>query len=248
MVLFGLDFGSDWFASTPETTVHVLLFLLRRLENLMGTRVSFELVQLLLPLTDLEGAEQALVHAHHGARVVKLSTVVGCAEQGHQLTLGEKLVTVFDDLVGTADEVHVVFLQEPGHNVRAKSKGHTAVVFAPASDVLVRIRPEQVAKKTTVGNLSSSRRGAWLVTREREMTGDVTNISGSHDASDLLHRVQVGAEASVHSEDLLINDGGNRKTVEAIRKCLPQLDIIPAFTLIVEAVDAVDGRAFVVTP
>lgn len=38
---------------------------------------------------------------------------------------------------------------------------------------------------------------------------DKTYIGGTHDATDLLHRVQIGAEASVHGEDLLVNDGGN---------------------------------------
>ena len=48
----------------------------------------------------LEGAHQCLVHRHHTAGVIELSTVVGGREQGHQLPLGEKLVTVFDNLEG----------------------------------------------------------------------------------------------------------------------------------------------------
>lgn len=60
--------------------------------------------------TYLERAEQRLVNAHHCTSVVELSTVVGCAEEGDQLALGKELVTVFDDLVGTADQIHIVFL------------------------------------------------------------------------------------------------------------------------------------------
>jgi hypothetical protein len=50
----------------------------------------------------------------------------------------------------------------------------------------------------------------------------------------------------MHGEDLLINDSGNWQAVEAIRKCLPQLDVVSAFALIVEAVYAVDGSALVI--
>ena len=50
----------------------------------------------------------------------------------------------------------------------------------------------------------------------------------------------------MHGEDLLVNDGSDRQAVEAIRKCLPKLDVVSALAFVVKAVDAVDGRAFVV--
>jgi hypothetical protein len=50
----------------------------------------------------------------------------------------------------------------------------------------------------------------------------------------------------VHGEDLLINDGGNGQAVEAVGKCLPQLDVVASLALIVETVDAVDGGTLVV--
>ena len=59
--------------------VDVLLFLLGRLE-------------------DLEAAQQALIHAHHRARVVELATIIGCGEEGHEMPLGEELVAILDDL------------------------------------------------------------------------------------------------------------------------------------------------------
>jgi len=52
----------------------------------------------------------------------------------------------------------------------------------------------------------------------------------------------------VHSEDLLINDGGDGQAVEAVGERLPQLDVVPPFALIVESVDTIDGRALVVSP
>lgn len=51
----------------------------------------------------------------------------------------------------------------------------------------------------------------------------------------------------MHGEDLLINDCRNGEAVEAIGESLPQLDVIPPLTFIVEAVDTVDGRAFVIS-
>ena len=46
-------------------------------------------------------------------------------------------------------------------------------------------------------------------------------IGGTHDTSDLLHGVEIGAQATVHGEDLLVNDGGNGQAVEAVGERLP---------------------------
>lgn len=50
----------------------------------------------------------------------------------------------------------------------------------------------------------------------------------------------------MHGENLLVNDRSNWQAVEAIRKCLPQLDVVASLALVVEAVDAIDGSALVV--
>ena len=51
----------------------------------------------------------------------------------------------------------------------------------------------------------------------------------------------------MHSENLLVDDGSNRQAVEAVRKGLPKLNVVPPLALIVEPIDAVDRGAFVVT-
>jgi hypothetical protein len=51
----------------------------------------------------------------------------------------------------------------------------------------------------------------------------------------------------MHSKNLLIDDGGDGKTVETIGEGFPQLDVISSFTFIVESVYTVDGGAFVVS-
>jgi hypothetical protein len=76
---------------------------------------------------------------------------------------------------------------------------------------------------------------------------DETYISWSHDTANLLHRVQIGAQTSVHREDLLVDDRSDGQTVEAVGERLPQLDIVPPLAFIVKTVDTVDGCAFVVT-
>jgi len=124
----------------------------------------------------------------------------------------------------TADKVHIVFLEEAGDDVGAEGEGDASVVLTPACDVLIGIRPEKIAEQTAI-----------------------RNISWPHDATNLLHGVEVRAQSSVHREDLLVDDGSDWQAVEAVGESLPQLDIVSALALIVEAVDAVDRGAFVVT-
>jgi len=51
----------------------------------------------------------------------------------------------------------------------------------------------------------------------------------------------------VTTENFLINDGGNGKAVEAVGECLPEFDVVPSLTFIIEAVDSIDGGAFVIS-
>ena len=106
--------------------------------------------------------------------------------------------------MSSADEVHVVLLQEFAHNVWAEGEGDTTVVLAPTGDVLVRVGPEEVAKET-----------------------GVRDIGGPHDPPDLLHGLKVRRQTAVHAENLLIDNGGNGQAVEAVSEGLPQLDVVP---------------------
>jgi hypothetical protein len=40
---------------------------------------------------------------------------------------------------------------------------------------------------------------------------------------------------SMAAKDFLINDGGDGQAIEAICKCLPQFDVVAAFTFVIEA-------------
>ena len=57
---------------------------------------------------------------------------------------------------------------------------------------------------------------------------------------------QLGGQPSVHTEDARGEDGHEWETVERVAEGLPELDVVSALALVVEAVDAVDGGALVV--
>ena len=57
-------------------------------------------------------------------------------------------------LVGSADEVQVVAVQELTDHVGSERKRDAAVVLSPALDVLVRVRPQQIAQKACERNTS----------------------------------------------------------------------------------------------
>lgn len=51
----------------------------------------------------------------------------------------------------------------------------------------------------------------------------------------------------MHSEDLLIDDGSDRQAVEAVCESFPELDVVSSLAFVVEAIDSIDRRAFVVS-
>ena len=53
----------------------------------------------------------------------------------------------------TTDQIHIVFLQEARHDIWTEGEGDTTIVLTPAGDILVGIRPQQIAEQTTVWDL-----------------------------------------------------------------------------------------------
>lgn len=96
----------------------------------------------------LERAHEGLIDTHHGAGVIELATVVGRREEGDELALREKFVTVFHHLVGPADEVEVVSLEEARDDVRSERERNSTIVLPPALNLLVGIGPQQIAQQT----------------------------------------------------------------------------------------------------
>jgi hypothetical protein len=55
--------------------------------------------------------------------------------------------------MGTTDEIHVMFLQEAGHDIRTECEANTSVILAPSGDILIWVGPKEIAEETAVGNL-----------------------------------------------------------------------------------------------
>ncbi len=58
----------------------------------------------------------------------------------------------------------------------------------------------------------------------------VRNVCRTHDSADLFHAVEVWGQASMHAEDLLVDDGSDREAVEAIGEGLPNLYVVSPLT------------------
>lgn len=105
--------------------------------------------------------------------------------------------------MGSANEVDVVLVVEVFDDDLAEGVGDTSVIFTPVDHVLLgvcRITPEQIAQK------------AWI-----------WDIGGSQNFVDLLQVVQLGREASVDAEDLVVYDGRHWEAIEALNELFPEL-------------------------
>lgn len=125
--------------------------------------------------------------------------------------------------MGTADQVEIVLVKELCNNVLAKSEGNAAVILSPSINVLIRIGPKKITKKAGIGN-----------------------VRGADDALDLIETGELGGQATVRAEDFLIDDTSAGEAVEAVCESLPQLNAETALALVIETVDAVNGRTLVV--
>lgn len=89
----------------------------------------------------LEGTHERFINTHHSAGIVKLATIVGSRKQSDQLPFGEKLVSIFDDLMRPTDEVEVMSVQELADHVGSERERYAAVILRPALNVFIRIGP-----------------------------------------------------------------------------------------------------------
>jgi hypothetical protein len=172
----------------------------------------------------LERAHESIVHRHHRPSIVKLPTVVGRREHCYKFPPREKLIAVFHNLVSTNYEIKIMTTKELTHNIAPECEGHTTVILIPSSNTWVRIGPKNITKKTSVRNIT------WPC-----------NIRN------LLHLAELRAQATMHTDDFVINHGRTREAVKSIAECLPQLDTETTTTLVIESVDPVDSGTLVVT-
>ena len=135
-----------------------------------------------------------------------------------------ELVAVFDDLVCAADEVEVVLVEERLYDGAAEGVRDAPRVVAPTGDGRVGVAPEEITEDAVLGD-----------------------FRGSFDLGDLRETLEVGAEAAVHAHDFVRDDGADGHGVEAIAKDAPELYGVAPLALVEETVDAIQGRALVVS-
>lgn len=95
---------------------------------------------------DLKGTHECIINRHHGTSIVKFTTVIGSGEKSDQLPLGKKFISILDHLMGTTDQVQVMFMEELGHDIGSKRVGDTTIILSPSHDILVGIGPKEVTK------------------------------------------------------------------------------------------------------
>jgi len=183
-----------------------------------------ELLFALCWLQNLKRAHQSLIHRHHRSSIIEFSTVIRCREKGDELSFRKKFVAVFHHLVSSTNEVEVVLLQEFGHDIPPESVAYTPIVVPPARYVLLWIGPQQIAHQALV----------WY-------------ICGSWYPSYLIHIAQIWRQATMHTENLLIDDCRNWHAVETISECLPKANIVASFAFVVKTIDSIDARTLVVS-
>lgn len=76
----------------------------------------------------------------------------------------------------------------------------------------------------------------------------IRHIRRSHDTPDLFHALQIRTETAVTTENLFIDNGGDRQTIEAIGKGFPQFDVEAPLALIIKTVYSINGGALVIAP
>lgn len=111
-----------------------------------------------------QGVLEVLINFHDGGLVTAPVAVVGGAEDGDNVSLVAPVVTLHHELVRPRHEGQAVAVVEGLRDVRAKGVPGTSWGDAPAGPV-IRVRPEEVAHRTLVGNLDDSVQRANVIQR-----------------------------------------------------------------------------------
>jgi hypothetical protein len=125
--------------------------------------------------------------------------------------------------MSSTDEIDFMLLAELLDNFGAESVWHSSFVCAVRFDVFVRIRPEQVAEKSMIGDLL----------RPLQF-------------GNLLKCSQLWTEPAVHAEDATFDQRCDRHLVEAFTELLPEWDSVAPTALFEETISSVDCGDFVV--
>jgi hypothetical protein len=64
----------------------------------------------------------------------------------------------------------------------------------------------------------------------------------------LFQAFELRRETSVHAQNLFIDEGSHREAVKTLGKYFPETNIEPTFALVVETINSINRRTFVVSP
>lgn len=136
-------------------------------------------------------------------------------------------VSLHDQLVGPADGLEVVFVEELLADVLAPAVPRSPGRGGEAVLVLIRrVGPEEVTERA-----------------------GVRHILHAIDASQLIQGINLGRESTMQAEDLVLNLCGDGETLEEIREHLPdEISSVLLEALIIEAVQFIDLSVLVVAP
>ena len=68
----------------------------------------------------------------------------------------------------------------------------------------------------------------WIRPEEITEKPLIRDVSGAHNTSDLLHRLEVGAQSTMATENLFFHNSGDGETIETVCESFPQLDVVSA--------------------
>ena len=98
-------------------------------------------------LQNFERAFERLIYLKKSCAVIEFSTVVRSAEHCHALPACEELVSIFHDLMSSANQVYVQLLADFLHSLRIETDAHSAHIRSPFCPPSLRVRPEEVCEK-----------------------------------------------------------------------------------------------------
>ncbi len=100
----------------------------------------------------------------------------------------------------------------------------SANIFITYRLIDIRVRPQQVTQQTSISHFTSPATVLYLI-----------------------HTTQLRTQSPMHTDNLIINNGCARQTIEGIAKLFPNFDTVAATAFVVKSVYAVDSGTFVVS-
>ena len=164
---------------------------------------------------DYELLLQREIEFHDGCEVVHTVAVIWGGPDCCQFAVEVPLVALLDQLMCPHYHLYFVYLLKLLNGPLAEQPAGSSRVLPPSVDIFLRIRPHKIAQ--------GPRRWYFHIPLESPDTIDCGSL---------------GREASMHAEDLSLDDGSERQVIEGFIEIIP--DVMIAVFLgdfIIEAVD-----------